>query len=102
MPILAAPAPALPPLKEVPRLAALLSQCIKLAGDDSRIPQEKREELAASYGRRAIDLLRQAVRAGYQDVAYLEKSKELEPLRSREDCKKSLGEITAGLRTQTP
>jgi eukaryotic-like serine/threonine-protein kinase len=93
---------AMPQLPELPRLAALLSKCIKLAGDDTRVSPEKREELAASYGRRAVDLLRQAVRAGYQDVAYLENSKELEPLRSREDCKKSLGEMTAGLRTPSP
>jgi hypothetical protein len=88
-------------LQELPRLAALLSKCTKLAGDDSRLSSEKREELAAGYGRRAVELLRQAVREGYQDMAYLDKSPELDPLRSREDCKKSLAEITAGLRTQT-
>jgi tetratricopeptide (TPR) repeat protein len=90
-----------PQLQEIPRLAALLSKCIKLAGADTRISPEKREELAASYGRQAVELLRQAVRAGYQDVAYLENSKDLEPLRSREDCKKSLDEITDRLRTQS-
>jgi serine/threonine-protein kinase len=88
-------------LPDLPRLAVLLSKCIKLAGDDTKLSVQKREELAASYGRQAVGLLRQAVRAGYQDVAYLENSKELEPLRAREDCKKSLGEITAGLRTQS-
>jgi serine/threonine-protein kinase len=91
---------AVPQLQELPRLAGLLSKCITLADDDTRVSPQKREELAASYGRRAVELLKQAVRAGYQDVAYLENSKELEPLRSREDCKKSLSEITAGLRTQ--
>jgi tetratricopeptide (TPR) repeat protein len=45
------------------------------------------------YARRAMDLLRQAVQAGYQDVAHLQQDPDLDPLRPRADFQKLLTEL---------
>jgi serine/threonine protein kinase/tetratricopeptide (TPR) repeat protein len=52
---------------------------------------DKKQEYAA----RAMELLRQAVKAGFKDAAHLAKDTDLEPLRGREDFKKLLAELEA-------
>jgi tetratricopeptide (TPR) repeat protein/tRNA A-37 threonylcarbamoyl transferase component Bud32 len=45
------------------------------------------------YGQRAVALLRQAVQAGYKNVALLKKDPDLDPLRQREDFQMLLAEL---------
>ncbi len=78
-----------------PRAAGFLARCVALAGKDESLPEARRRELARAYGDRALDLLRQAVARGYKDANHLRRSPELEPLRSRDDFKRLLGELEA-------
>jgi tetratricopeptide (TPR) repeat protein len=45
------------------------------------------------YADRAMDLLRQAVKAGWNDAAHMQKDTDLDPLRGREDFRKLLAEL---------
>jgi tetratricopeptide (TPR) repeat protein len=45
------------------------------------------------YAQRAVALLRQAVQAGYKDVAHLKRDADLDPLRQRDDFKMLLAEL---------
>jgi hypothetical protein len=47
------------------------------------------------YADRAMELLRQAIRAGYKDAAQIKKDVALDPLRDRADFKKLLTELEA-------
>src|SRR5262249_31520734 len=47
------------------------------------------------YADRAMELLRQAVKLGHKDTAYVKKDTELDPLRGREDFKKLVAELEA-------
>ena len=49
----------------------------------------------AEYADRAMELLQQAVNAGYKDAAHMKKDTDLDPLREREDFKKLLAELEA-------
>ena len=49
----------------------------------------KKEETAA----KAVDLLRQVVAKGYQDVEHLKRDSDLDGLRQRDDFKKLLREL---------
>src|SRR5262249_45731194 len=40
--------------------AALLARCAESVREDARLPEPRRSELEGAYGRRAVDLLRQA------------------------------------------
>jgi len=48
------------------------------------------------YADRAMELLRQAVRAGFKDLARMAKDADLDPIRDRNDFKKLLAELQAG------
>jgi serine/threonine protein kinase len=48
------------------------------------------------YADRAMELLRQAVRAGFKDLARMAKDADLDPIRDRDDFKKLLAELQAG------
>jgi tetratricopeptide (TPR) repeat protein len=50
---------------------------------------DKKQEYAA----RAMELLRQAVKAGFKDASHLARDTDLDPLRGREDFKKLLAEL---------
>jgi hypothetical protein len=54
-----------------------------------------KKEADAEAGR-AVAWLKQAVTAGYKDVANLKESKDLDPLRDREDFKRLLAEVEGG------
>jgi hypothetical protein len=45
------------------------------------------------YADRAMELLRKAVKAGYQDAAHMKKDTDLDPLRGRDDFKQLLAEL---------
>ena len=57
----------------------------------AKIADKKQE-----YADRAMELLRQAVKAGYKDAAHMAKDPDLDPLRDREDFQKLLAELQAG------
>jgi tetratricopeptide (TPR) repeat protein len=57
---------------------------------------EKKHE----YADRAMELLRQAVSAGYENAAHMKKDTDLDPLRGREDFEKLLAELAD--RTKQP
>jgi len=78
---------------DYPRGAALLARCVALAGKDEKLAEGKRKELAKRYGDQALDLLQKAIARGYKDVIYLRDSRDLEPLRSRDDFKKILSDL---------
>ena len=77
------PAPRLPvPTGEAPfdaRIYALAS---------GKSADKKRE-----HADRAMELLRKAVKAGFNDAGHMKKDTDLNPLRGREDFKKLLGEL---------
>ncbi len=56
----------------------------------NKIIDKKRE-----YVDRAMELLQQAVKAGWKDPAHLKKDPDLDPLRDREDFKTLLAELEA-------
>ena len=45
------------------------------------------------YAKRAVELLQQAVKAGYKDAAHMKRDTDLDPLRDRADFKKMLAEL---------
>jgi hypothetical protein len=71
--------------------ACAYAVCVKLAAEDAKLTESRRQELCRSYGDRAMNALRRAIHFGYQEVAKLKKDKDLEPLRGRDDFKKLLG-----------
>jgi tetratricopeptide (TPR) repeat protein len=81
------------PANDAYKAACFLARCIGLAQKDKALPQVQRQELARSYGDQAVQTLRQALAKGYKDIAHLQKDKDLEPLRDRDDFKKLLAEV---------
>ena len=73
--------------------ACAYAACVKLAGEDTKLSEAKRQELRKSYGDQAMNALRRAVQFGYKDVANLKKDKLLDPLRERDDFKKLLADL---------
>ena len=49
--------------------------------------------LHEKYAARAVVLLREAVQAGYKNVAHIKRDSDLDPLRQREDFQKLLAEL---------
>jgi hypothetical protein len=47
------------------------------------------------YSDRAMELLRKAVKAGYNDAAHIKQDTDLDPLRDRDDFKNLLAELEA-------
>jgi hypothetical protein len=64
------------------------------------LPDVQRQELAQSYGDRALQALRQAVAKGYKDPALMKKDTDLDPLRQRDDFKKLLAEVEAAAKPE--
>jgi hypothetical protein len=54
-------------------------------------PQKKQE-----YGDRAMELLNQAVKAGFRDAVQFKQDNDLSSLRDRDDFKKLIAELTNG------
>jgi hypothetical protein len=75
------------------RVAALLARCVSLAAEDKALDESKRKDLAGSYSAKALDLLRQAVNAGFTDADYLKTTDAFQPLRSSEEFKKLLSDL---------
>jgi serine/threonine-protein kinase len=84
---------AVEPPKDFSNAARFLCRCVALVEKDTNLPDARRQELARQYGDRALAMLRQAVAKGYKDLAGMQKDKDLEPLRSRQDFQKLLREL---------
>jgi serine/threonine-protein kinase len=80
--------------------ACIHALCVAAARQDGKLPAADRDKLAEQYARRALDLLRQAIQKGYQDVAHMKKDKDLDPLRDRADFQKLLAELEAKGKTE--
>src|SRR5262249_48807167 len=75
------------------------SRCSAAAAKDARLPSAEREKLGDKYGRRAVELLRQARSRGYfrdpARLARMKENKDLDAVREREDFKQVLAELEA-------
>jgi serine/threonine protein kinase/tetratricopeptide (TPR) repeat protein len=65
--------------------ACALSLGVHLAARDAALPEAKRRELAQAYAERALVLLREAVKHGYNDATHMRKDNDLDSLRARAD-----------------
>jgi serine/threonine-protein kinase len=79
------------------RAARVLSLASAAVGQDAHRPAAERQQLAERYAAGAVALLRRLQSQGYfknpSNVTYLEKDKDLDPLRGRDDFKKVLKEL---------
>ena len=75
------------------------ARCSAAAVNDARLPPAEREPLAERYGRRSVELLRQAQAAGYfrdpARLARMNENKDFDPVRGREDFKGLVAELEA-------
>jgi serine/threonine protein kinase/tetratricopeptide (TPR) repeat protein len=70
-----------------------LAFCVRLALDDTHLDETRRRELAKAYGDRSVAALRQAVDRGFRDVAQIEQTRDLEPVRTRADFARLVAEM---------
>ncbi|MFO0842801.1 MAG: tetratricopeptide repeat protein [Gemmataceae bacterium] len=77
------------------RGAFLLARCSAVAAKDTSLPADGRQARAREYADQAVELLRQAVGKGYQDLPYLQKDPMLDVLRPRADFQRLLAELAA-------
>jgi serine/threonine protein kinase/tetratricopeptide (TPR) repeat protein len=75
-----------------------LAICIPVVQKDDRLDPAKRQAAAQFYGDQAMAMLRTAVANGYKDAAQIKKDTDLVALRDREDFRKLLAEVEAGLK----
>jgi serine/threonine-protein kinase len=73
--------------------AGLLARGMPLAERDPDLTEADRERRSGAYGDRAVELLRQAVRAGFRDAKALRDDPELRPLQARDDFAALLKEV---------
>src|SRR5262249_12583152 len=82
-------------------LACLHAQVSAAASKDASLPQAERDPLAERHSLRAIELLARAQADGYfkapARVAYLKKDPDLDPMRSRDDFKRLVGDFAKSL-----
>jgi eukaryotic-like serine/threonine-protein kinase len=86
---------AVEPARDAYTAACLLAGCVRLAAQDERLPDGKRQELIATYGDSALAALRQAVEMGAKEVAQMPKDPALDPLRRRADFQRLLAQLEA-------
>jgi len=80
------------PPRDAYTAAGLLAGCAGLAAKDDTLADDQRQELATSYGDRAVAALRQAIHKGAKEVTRMAEDPSLAPLRSRPDFQKLLAE----------
>ncbi len=68
--------------------ANLLARCIPLAGEDPKIPEAQRRDLACRYADKAVQLIAEAIRLGLEDIESLTKDPDFEALSTRDDFQK--------------
>jgi tetratricopeptide (TPR) repeat protein len=80
------------PPRDAYTAARLFANCVRLATQDKRLPEGKRQEVANAYADQAIAALRQAVAKGAKEVAQMSTGTNLDPLRRRADFQTLLAE----------
>ena len=75
--------------------AGALALCVSLTAKDATQTPERRDELAEGYADRAMQMLRAAVKKGFQDAGQMKRDANLSPLRSRDDFKELLADLEA-------
>ncbi len=73
--------------------ACLLAGCAGLAAQDRQLPEDRRRELATTYGDQAVAALRQAVAKEAKEVVQVPTEPKLDPLRTRPDFQKLSREL---------
>jgi hypothetical protein len=63
--------------------------------EDERLVENKRKDLATTYGDSALAALRQAIETGAKEVTRMPRDASLDPLRSRQDFQKLLAGVEA-------
>jgi len=81
------------PARDAYTAAGLFAGCVRLAAQDEQLMADKRQELATTYGNRALSALRQAIDKGAKEVSQMAKDSSLDPLRSRQEFQKLLSEV---------
>ena len=84
---------AVEPPRDAYTAACLLAGCVRLAAQDERLPESKRQELATTYGDSAVAALRQAIEKGAKEVAQMKKDPSLDPLRSPRGLPEAVGRL---------
>jgi tetratricopeptide (TPR) repeat protein len=64
------------------------------------ISSDKVADKKVEYSQRAVELLKQAVEAGYNDAAHMQQDTDLDPLRERTDFKTLLEKLEKGAETK--
>ncbi len=82
--------------KDTLRAGSLLARCVPLVAADPELPDAQRAELAESYAKRAIVLVRDAVANGYQDFDAIRNDRNFDSLRARAD----FGALLAGIESR--
>ena len=80
--------------------ACYLAMCATLVEKDGKLSPEKRKELAQTYGKRGVQLLREAMKRGYRAINQLKKDPELNPLRARADFGQLVRELEEKVRAK--
>jgi hypothetical protein len=67
--------------------ASLVARCVPLAVSDSATPQSERADVAESYARQAVELLRQALARGFKELDKVRAAPAFSALHNRPDFK---------------
>jgi hypothetical protein len=86
---------AVEPARDPYTAAGLLAGCVRVAAQDERLTDSKRQELTTTYGDRAMAALRQAFEKRANELARMKDDPNLEPLRHRQDFQELLRECAA-------
>jgi tetratricopeptide (TPR) repeat protein len=81
--------------EECYQAARLFTRCMPFAEHDQQLSENARQSDADHFGRRSVEMLREAFRLGYKDLAFVKKDPGLDVLRSRDDFKQLLKEQAA-------
>jgi len=73
--------------------AGYLARCVPLAAADSALPHAERGRLAEGYADRALELLREAVQRGFDNVSALRNEADFQAVRAREDFRKLVEDL---------
>jgi serine/threonine-protein kinase len=70
--------------------ARLLTRCVQLARKDVQLSESAKRDLVERYSAQSVEMLREAFRLGYKDLAFVDKDPGLDVLRKRADFKQLL------------
>jgi tetratricopeptide (TPR) repeat protein len=82
------------PARDAYGAACMLAQCVPIVEKDEKLAVASRQAEMAFYAEEAMAMLRDAVAQGYKDTDHIEADKDVDPLRSREDFKTLIVELT--------